>query len=203
MGNEVNCVARIAGKRQAGKALLETSELVFRAAQCRLKIPFAAMRSVTAARGELRIESPEGTTVLEVGELAQKWRQKILHPKTRIEKLGVQAGTRVALLGEAEPAFIRELRESRADIASGGAGRDSELTFLFVENQRGLGKVSKIAPSLKGAAGLWIVYPKGKKEISEGEVIRAGRSAGFKDIKVVGFSPSHTALKFVIPVGRR
>jgi hypothetical protein len=203
MGNEVNCVARIAGKRQAGKALLETNELVFRGAQCRVKIRFAEMRSVTAAAGELCIESPAGTTVLEVGELAQKWRQKILHPKTRIEKLGVQAGTRVALVGDAEPVFLRELRESRAEISTGGAGRDSELTFLFVENQSGLGKVSKIAPRIKGAAGLWIIYPKGKKEISEGEVIRAGRTAGFKDIKVVGFSPSHTALKFVIPVDRR
>jgi hypothetical protein len=34
-------------------------------------------------------------------------------------------------------------------------------------------------------------------------VISAGRKAGLKDVKVVGFSPRHTALKFVIPVNKR
>jgi len=35
------------------------------------------------------------------------------------------------------------------------------------------------------------------------DVITAGRKAGLKDVKVVGFSPSHTALKFVIPLSKR
>jgi hypothetical protein len=34
-------------------------------------------------------------------------------------------------------------------------------------------------------------------------VLMAGRIAGLKDIKVVGFSATHTALKFVIPVSER
>ena len=31
----------------------------------------------------------------------------------------------------------------------------------------------------------------------------AGRKTGLKDLKVVGFSPTHTALKFVIPLSNR
>ncbi len=56
---------------------------------------------------------------------------------------------------------------------------------------------------MKGAAALWIVYPKGQKQITELDVLAAGRRAGLKDVKVVGFSPAHTALKFVIPVSSR
>ena len=56
---------------------------------------------------------------------------------------------------------------------------------------------------MRGATALWVVYPKGKKEITENEVLAAGRKAGLKDVKVVGFSPTHTALKFVIPLDRR
>jgi hypothetical protein len=48
-----------------------------------------------------------------------------------------------------------------------------------------------------------MVYPKAKREITEGDVIGAGRKAGLKDVKVVGFSTTHTALKFVIPVAKR
>ena len=33
--------------------------------------------------------------------------------------------------------------------------------------------------------------------------IAAGRNSGLKDVKVVGFSPTHTALKFVIPLAER
>jgi hypothetical protein len=43
---------------------------------------------------------------------------------------------------------------------------------------------------------VWIVYPKGLKSITENEVIAAGRAAGFSDVKVCAFSPTHTALKF-------
>jgi hypothetical protein len=44
---------------------------------------------------------------------------------------------------------------------------------------------------------VWIIYPKGVQSITEIDVINAGRRAGMVDIKVVGFSKTHTALKFV------
>jgi hypothetical protein len=56
---------------------------------------------------------------------------------------------------------------------------------------------------MKNAQALWVVYPKGKKDITEIDVISAGRKAGLKDVKVVGFSATHTALKFVLPIEKR
>jgi hypothetical protein len=53
----------------------------------------------------------------------------------------------------------------------------------------------------KGA--LWVVHPKGVQIIREIEVLDAGRAAGLKDTKVVAFAPTHTALRFVIPVAAR
>ena len=54
-------------------------------------------------------------------------------------------------------------------------------------------------PSLAANGALWIVYPKGRKEITELQVLNSGRDAGLVDIKVVGYSATHTALKFVRP----
>ena len=203
MGSESKCVLRLKGKRYEGKALLETNELIFRGAECRVKIAFAEMRSVTAAGGELRVRTKSDAAVFEVGAVAEKWREKILHPKTRIEKLGVKRGVCVALLGAVEEAFARELRKSKAEVANGNADSDAALLFLPVEEKRGLSEIVKAAKKLKGAAGLWVIYPKGKKEITEVDVISAGRATGLKDVKVVGFSATHTALKFVIPVENR
>jgi len=80
---------------------------------------------------------------------------------------------------------------------------DSEWIFFAADSKEDLGGLSKISKSMKGAAALWIVYPKGQKHITENDVLAAGRKAGLKDVKVVGFSATHTALKFVIPLSKR
>lgn len=203
MGNEVKCVARIDGKKDEGKALLETSELIFRGAERRVKIVFSDIRSVTAADGELRIKAKSGEFAFAVGAAAEKWQEKILHPKTRVEKLGVKAGMRIATVGDVETGFSKELKQNNAEVANREVDSNAELVFWFVDGKSGLTGTAKIAKKIKGAAGLWIVYPKGKKEITENDVLSAGRRAGLKDVKVVGFSPTHTALKFVIPVAKR
>jgi hypothetical protein len=48
-----------------------------------------------------------------------------------------------------------------------------------------------------------LIYPKGRKEITELQVLSAGRSAGLLDVKVVSYSATHTALKFVRPKSQR
>jgi len=47
------------------------------------------------------------------------------------------------------------------------------------------------------------VYPKGQKSVTESDIRSAGLETGLVDVKVVGFSPTHTALKFVLPKSRR
>ena len=64
-------------------------------------------------------------------------------------------------------------------------------------------RVKKVVPSLASNGALWIVYPKGRKEITELQVLNAGRATGLVDIKVVSYSATHTALKFVLPKAKR
>jgi hypothetical protein len=206
MGQERESTLRIAKRRIEGEAMLETAEIIFRPVDGskRLKFAFAdIVKSVKAVDGELRFHTEEGPAVLELGPAAEKWAEKILHPKSRAEKLGVKNAMRVSLVGKFDDTFERELGAATNNVAKGKIAADSELIFVAVESSKGLSDVAKIAKSVKGAAGLWIVYPKGKKEITEIDVIGAGRKTGLKDVKVVGFSPTHTALKFVLPLEKR
>ncbi len=50
---------------------------------------------------------------------------------------------------------------------------------------------------------MWILRPKGRKEITEGDTMSAGKRAGLVDVKVVSFSDEYSAEKFVIPVAKR
>jgi hypothetical protein len=201
VGNEANCVARFGKRKARGRAQLETSELVFRSEDgaMRMKFAFADIKSATAADGELRVEVPEGTAIFELGANAAKWSEKILHPKTRLEKLGINPNAPLSLIGNFAADFLAELRSRTTNVSTGKVAANAEWIFFAAESAKDLSQVPKLAKSLKGAAALWIVYPKGQKQITENDVLGAGRKSGLKDVKVVGFSPTHTALKFVIP----
>ncbi|HEY1424025.1 MAG TPA: hypothetical protein VGF20_11265 [Candidatus Acidoferrum sp.] len=203
MGKEIKGAVRIGKVRHQGKVLLETSEILFRGPELRLKILFSQIKSVKASGGELSVETKDGTKVFEVGTAAEKWREKILHPKSRAEKLGVKAGTRVRLVGTFEAEFLNELKSGKVDVLEAADKAAAEFTFLQVPDTRSLPAIAKCAGKIKGAESLWVVYPKGTKEITENDVLSAGRKSELKDVKVVGFSATHTALKFVLPVAKR
>ena len=202
MGNEATCKVHFDRQQSEGKALLETSEILFRG-DFRLKIPFSTIKSAKVVDGELRLQIAEGLAVFHLGSAAEKWCDKILHPKSRIEKLGVKRGDRVSLLGEFEPEFFSEVTGLTKNVSRGKGTADAECIFLAADSKEGLGALPRISKAMHGAAALWIVYPKGQKHITENDVLSAGRKAGLKDVKVVGFSATNTALKFVIPLSKR
>ena len=202
MGRELLCKVRSGGKTVSGKALLETSEIIFRG-DMRLKIPFGSLKSVVARDGELHLKWPEGSAVLEIGDHAEKWAHKILHPKSRAEKLGIKPGLTISALGMADGNFTKDLRTTAGAFSDTKALNNSDLIFFGAQKTAELGRAGKLIPSLASAGALWIVYPKGKQEITELQVIEAGRQAGLVDVKVVSFSATHTALKFVRPKAKR
>ena len=220
MGSELKCTVRFGKETSEGKALLETSEVLFRGG-FRLKIPFASIKSVRAVDGELRIAfieekraqagvpfEAQGKPVplearFQLGLSAEKWREKILHPKTRIEKIGVKTGAKVSLIGNFDEEFLDELKPLVGAVTRGKVAADNDTIFFAADSLKELSSLAKFAKSLRDAGGLWIVYPKGQKTITENDVIAAGRKMGLKDVKVVGFSATHTALKFVLPLDKR
>ena len=202
MGNEAICKVRFGRQESEGKALLETSEVLFRG-DFRLKIPFSNIKSAKTVDGELRLQTADGLASFQLGTAAEKWLEKILHPKSRIEKLGVKPAEKVSLIGKLDSEFLREVGELTKSVTKGKAAADSEHIFFAADSKEDFLALSKIAKAMAGAAALWIVYPKGQKHISENDVLAAGRKSGLKDVKVVGFSSTHTALKFLIPLSKR
>jgi hypothetical protein len=186
MGLEIKCRVDFSGESSEGKALLETTEIIFRGA-FRLKIPFQAIRALEASQGRLSIQYPDGQAVFHIGKAADKWAEKIRNPPSRLDKLGVKPGTKIHLIGRHDDDFRRELTERGAVSSS----KKPDLVFLSVKDKNQLLELAYLS-----AAPVWIIYPKGVTTITEGEVIAAGRAAGFIDVKVCGFSSTHTALKF-------
>jgi len=198
MGQEKECTMRRGGRALAGKALLETDHLLFRGAE-RWKISFRDLTGVAAAGGVLRLDWGGGSAELELGAAAEKWAQKILHPPSRLDKLGVKAGVPVRLEGTFEAGFAGELKAAGAV----AAGKMADLIFLAASRTADLARIAGLVRKLQPAGGLWVIYPKGVEAIREIDVIEAGRAAGLKDTKAVSFSSTHTGLRFTIPVAAR
>ena len=202
MGHELLCSVRSGGKTSRGKALLETNEISFRGAH-RLQVPFASLRSVVARDGELHLKWAGGSAVLELGEYAEKWAHKILHPKSTAEKLGIKTGLVILAVAMGDGDFAKELRAKAKLFSDSKLLRNCDLVFFGAESYDDLTRAKRLAPLLSSAGALWIVYPKGKQAIKEQQVLDAGKAAGLVDVKVVSFSATHTALKFVRPKATR
>jgi hypothetical protein len=187
MGQEIKCRVEFGKEKSEGKALLESTEVLFRGG-FRLKIPFQSITSMEAAGGKLTIQFAEGSAIFHLGPAAEKWAAKIRNPPSRLDKLGVKPGTKVHLINKHDEDFRRELAERGAVLEKS----KPDLVFLSVKNKD---ELVELAYLTKGGP-VWVIYPKGIQAVTENDVIKAGRSVGFADIKVASFSGTHTALKF-------
>jgi hypothetical protein len=201
MGQELACSVLSNGKSHRGKALLESNEILFRG-DLRLKIPLASIKKVEAGEGKLNVRTKDALYVFDLGPKAEKWRDRIANPKSLLDKLGVKPGDAVSLQGSFSSDFLADLKKQGAAISRGKSAAPSCI-FLAADSVADLANVKSAARALKNSAALWIVYHKGQKSITEHDVRGAGLRAGLTDIKVASFSPTHTALKFVIPVAER
>ena len=194
-------MARIGRRMIEGRALLESAEIIFRGEE-RVVVPFASIRSATAAGGVLRLEAGGRIVALELGPLAEKWLDRIRNPRSVIDKLGVKPGQWVSVLGVSDAGFLGAAR-ARAEVTVGRLRKRSNLVFLAVDSPAALRRLVVLRDAIARDGGIWVVWPKGQAHIKEDHVRAAGKAAGLTDIKVVAFSATHSALKLVIPLAKR
>lgn len=190
MGKEIRCRVSHQGQTAEVKALLETEAVILRG-EIKATIFFAALRRVEAVEGILYLDD----TTLDLGPQAAKWADKILHPPTLLDKLGIKPGMRTALLGFGDRSFM--LDHPFDTCLKDEAEYDAILFHAPSLNE--LAGLHKIKHGIGKKTMLWIVYPKGRQDIKEGHVFAHGKGIGLVDVKVCKFSETETGLKFVRP----
>ena len=202
MGQELQSKVELNGARSEGIARLEPDALYFKG-KFRLKIPINEVKTVEARRGQLMVSYSAGTATFDLGPQAEKWKLKIQYPRPLLDKLGVKPQLKVVVLGIKDENFWEQLRERTSDISTVRTRADADLVFFLAGEKGELKKLSDLERTIKRNGTIWVVAPKGKQHIKESDVLAAGAAAGLVDTKVVSFSDTHTAHKFVIPVDRR
>ncbi len=120
-----------------------------------------------------------------------------------LDKLGIKPGMRVAVLGLEDDGFLADLRERTGDISTAKALPGSDAVFLAANGPDDMRRLSELRARIKPDGAVWAVFRKGQRQFNENDVLRLGLESGLVDVKVVRFSDTHTALKFVIRKAER
>jgi hypothetical protein len=188
----------------AGKARLEETDLVFRGeGDLRFKVAIKDLERVDARGGALYLEWAEGKAVLDLGDQAARWAEKIRSPPSLLDKLGVKPGQRVSVVGIEDRRFLDDLSARVDDLTRGRAKAGSDLVLVAMSDRSELPRLAKLREAIKANGAIWVVWPKGRKEFREDDVRDFGKTAGLVDVKVARFSETLSALKMMIPRAQR
>jgi hypothetical protein len=198
MGLEANCRVRFNEQSADARVHLDASELVVRGG-IKLKVPFAQITQLSAEGGELAVGTAAGTIHLELGSAAPKWKDKIENPPSLLSKLGVKTGSAVVFIGVKDDAFMAEVERAQTRVVR----KDADIVFVQLDALTALPQIARARDLIQPAGAIWVIYPKGRKDIPESAVMTATKSAGLVDTKVASFSSNLTAIKAVIPVAKR
>jgi hypothetical protein len=188
----------------AGKARLEETDLVFRGdGDLRFKVAIKDLQRVDARGGALYLEWAEGKAVLDLGDQAARWAEKIRNPPSLLDKLGVKPGQRVSVVGIEDRRFLDDLAARVDDLTRGRARAGSDLVLVAMSDRAELPRLAKLREAIKANGAIWVVWPKGRQELREDDVRDFGKTAGLVDVKVARFSDTLSALKMMIPRAQR
>lgn len=202
MGYDTECTLHFQGRSSRGTALLEQHEMIFRGG-FRLAIPLKDITRAHASDGSLDVVFGGRSARFEIGSSAAKWAERIAHPPSRLDKLGVKAGSVVMTVALTDEEFLDDMKGRGARIVTRAPKDGAEIVFYGAERREALDRLPRLSQAMTPDGALWVIRPKGGRAITEADVMSAGKRAGLVDVKVVSFSNTHTAEKFVIPVAKR
>jgi hypothetical protein len=111
-----------------------------------------------------------------------KWVEKILHPPSRLTKIGVRPEWHAAILGAIDNDFVDELRSAIASLSVGRTVNAADAIFVGLAHPSDFQRVAAAKSAIKIDGAVWLIRPKGSAAVTEG---------------------AHSALKFVIPAKDR
>ena len=176
-----------------GRLQFEPPKLIFKGAERRV-FEGEALEGVAAEGADLVLA--DGSRFTLTARTVKGWVEAIANPKGRMDKIGVKAGMRAAVMGVADPTLSAELAGHGALPVS--ELKELDLLFYAADSGGELARIEGLVPLLSERGALWVVSKKGKAAtVKDVEVMAAAKAVGLVDNKVVGFSETLTALRFV------
>lgn len=212
MGREARCAVQVHGNdhvERAGDARvhLDNDELLVSGparSGLRARIPRATIRDVDADGGVVHVRWDEGTLALHLGARSDAWAAALREPpKPVIDKLGVKAGMTVSVVGVPNDALVAQLRARATDLAVGTFTPASHVILLGVATPADLDAITPASAALRPHGALWVLHPRGVREVADTVIFAAGKAAGLVATKVARIDDVLTGEMLVRPKASR
>ncbi|MGH7747084.1 MAG: hypothetical protein ACREQ5_20365, partial [Candidatus Dormibacteria bacterium] len=204
MGREAPCTLRFGERVGEGTAYLDTDALVLRQER-RLAVPLSELIVGETADGRVEVSFPGGAAVLHLDGAAQRGAESVRSgPRGRLDRLGVKPGQCIGVVGPVEDGFVEELRGRAAVVVTGrSVPAGADIIFLVATQREELGRVPGLGHFIAPGGVLWVIRPRGGREITEQDVAVSAKAAGMTSGRSVRFTTTQTADRLVPPAPRR
>jgi hypothetical protein len=124
----------------------------------RLRVPVAETTRLEASGRELIVEH-RGETMRFTIDHPERWVAKIRTPKSRVDKLGIRAGTVVYIHNVKDGALDDELSATLA-VKKKTLGPEVDVVLYGASTESDLSDLSAIAEATKDTVALWVLWTK-------------------------------------------
>lgn len=123
--------------------------------------------------------------------------------RSRVDKLGLKPGMRVAVLNVDDRWIMKELAGRTDDVVTARPRKDTDMILFGVDGPKPLARLATLRRSIRPNGMIWAIWPKGQAHIKEDMIRAAALAQDLVDVKVIAFSETLSGLKLVIPVTKR
>ncbi|MES2155288.1 MAG: hypothetical protein V4510_09160 [bacterium] len=162
------------------------------------RLPYTDVTEVWQYGSYIHIRFPDGEAKMDMQEQrrARRFARKMEDAPSPLEVLGARQGDAVAVVGLPDAWVYRLLRRRRLQEAvRAPAGVD--MLVVGVSDERSLASIGACLATLKSGGTLWVVYPRGHREIGTEAVAKAGLYFDLDGELELQVSSRHAALKLV------
>ena len=193
MGREALCHGELGRDAGEVRAHLESHELRLRG-DIKATLGIAELSAIRVQGDALQAQTPRGPLRLQLGAIeARKWLDRMTHPPTLAQKLGITPGTAVHVVGS-PPEVSEVLTQAGARI---GSLADATLVFVLIASDHDLQTLLRLVPTLPPGAQLWMLRPKGKAAaVKEAAIMGALRAQGLAPSKTSAWSQEYAADRY-------
>ncbi|HEY8817179.1 MAG TPA: hypothetical protein VIP57_19020 [Candidatus Dormibacteraeota bacterium] len=122
----------------------------------------------------------------------------VVSTRPLLDKLGVKAGAKVAIVNLDDDSFIAVLRTRTTDIVKGKPSSPADLVFFGADSPQDLRRIKAMKAWIEPIGAIWVVRTKGAGAVlRDTDVITAGLAAGLVDNKIASFSETQGAMRLV------
>lgn len=91
----------------------------------------------------------------------------VLPPPSRLDKLGVKAGSVVMTVALTDEEFLDDMKGRGARIVTRAPKDGVEIVFYGAERREALDRLPRLSEAMRSNGALWVIRPKGQRAITE------------------------------------